>query len=253
MKKSFIIVVLLFIASFLVSCISLGSSAALGTPKSYKPVASNETVIGTVQVTFEAQQGYSGPFNTIEKNEAAYTALLQAAQSQYQGNIDVRDITWRQGNHISGVRTAVFAIYEYHATGRVVTVNTAAIAVESSLERAVKELSEGFTARSRIAIIYITTHDRSTTDYVTGELEHLLRRQGFFIVDRSELDKIRSEQQFGASGEVNDNTAARIGQMAGASVVITGRVDGEGNLRRLRLRALDTTTAQVVGTASERL
>jgi len=67
------------------------------------------------------------------------------------------------------------------------------------------------------------------------------------------LDRIRTEQQFGLTGEVDDSTAARIGNIAGASVVITGRVDGEGKLRRLRLRALDTANGQVVGTASERL
>jgi len=50
---------------------------------------------------------------------------------------------------------------------------------------------------------------------------------------------------------VDDSTAARIGQFVGASVVVTGGVDGEGALRRLRLRALYTTTAQVVWTASE--
>ena len=125
--------------------------------------------------------------------------------------------------------------------------------VEGALNRAVKEVAENFTARSRIAIIYITAKDRSTTEFITGELEHLLRRNGYVIVDRSELDKIRSEQQFGMSGEVDDNTAASIGKFAGANVVITGRIDGEGDLRRLRLRALDTTNAQVIGTASERL
>jgi len=125
--------------------------------------------------------------------------------------------------------------------------------VEGALTRAVEEVAENFTARSRIAIVYITAQDRSTTEFITGELEHLLRRNGYVIVDRSELDRVRSEQQFGMSGEVDDNTAASIGKFAGANVVITGRVDGEGDLRRLRLRALDTTNAQVVGTASERL
>jgi hypothetical protein len=114
-------------------------------------------------------------------------------------------------------------------------------------------VSENFTARSRLVIVYITAEDRSQTDFIAGELEHILRRRGFVIIDRSELDRIRTEQRFGLSGEVDDSTAARIGNIAGASVVITGRVDGEGNLRRLRLRALDTANGQVVGTASERL
>jgi hypothetical protein len=131
--------------------------------------------------------------------------------------------------------------------------NTAVVGIEGVLKRAAEDVSENFTARSRIAIIYISTQDRSNTEYITGELEHILRQRGFVIIDRSELDRIRAEQRFGTTLEVDDNTAARIGHIAGASIVITGRVDGEGNLRRLRLRALDTTSAQVVGTASERL
>ena len=125
--------------------------------------------------------------------------------------------------------------------------------VEGALERAAKDVAANFTARSRIAIVYIAAQDKNTTEFITGELEHLLQRSGYLIVDRSELDRVRAEQRFGLSGEVDDNTAASIGQFAGADIVITGRVDGEGNLRRLRLRALDTTSGQVVGTASERL
>ena len=67
------------------------------------------------------------------------------------------------------------------------------------------------------------------------------------------MDRIRREQNFQLSGEVDDNTAVSIGKIIGANIIVTGRVDGEGNLRRLRLRALDTQTAQVVGVASERL
>lgn len=125
--------------------------------------------------------------------------------------------------------------------------------IEGALTRAAEEVSENFTARSQLAIVYITAQDRNTTEFITGELEHLLRRQGFIIIDRSELERIRREQNFQMSGEVDDATAVSIGKFAGANVIITGRIDGEGNLRRLRLRALDTTTAQVVGTASERL
>jgi hypothetical protein len=55
------------------------------------------------------------------------------------------------------------------------------------------------------------------------------------------------------SEEVDDRTAVSIGKFSGANIVVTGRVDGEGDLRRLRLRALNTQTAQVVGSASERM
>ena len=128
-----------------------------------------------------------------------------------------------------------------------------ATGIAGALGRAAEDVARNFTAQARIAIVYVSTEDRATTEFITGELEHILWRRGFVIVDRSELDRIRTEQQLGMFGEVDDSTAARIGHFAGASVVITGGVDGAGDLRRLRLRALDTATAQVVGTASERI
>jgi hypothetical protein len=222
----------------------------------YKPAGADEKILGNVSAKFEAAQEYGGDvLNKTERNEAAYIALLEAAQKAYQGNIDVRNIRWTKGKHISGFPpTAIWAVYEYTANGSVISLGGVnASQVEGALDVAAKEIAEDFPARARIAIVYITSQDRSTTEYIIGELEHLLRRQGFYIVDRSELDRIRDEQRFGISGEVDDKTAARMGHLSGASIVITGRVDGEGNLRRLRLRALDTTTGQVVGTASQRL
>ena len=72
------------------------------------------------------------------------------------------------------------------------------------------------------------------------------------IIDRSHLDQIRKEQRLQTSGEVNDNQAVSIGKIAGANVILTGAVTGKGDLRRLRVRALDTQTAQVLITASEK-
>jgi len=137
------------------------------------------------------------------------------------------------------------------ATGDVVSLPR--IGVEGALERAVNDVSKDFNSSARIAIVQISAPDRSTRDYMIGELEYILQQKGYYIVDRAQLDKIFEEQRFGASSDVDDNTAARMGKIAGASIVITGRIDGEGNLRRLRLRALHTETARVVGTASERL
>ena len=54
------------------------------------------------------------------------------------------------------------------------------------------------------------------------------------------------------SGEVDDKYIVSLGKIAGANVIITGAVTGEGALRRLRLRALDTENAQVLSAASER-
>jgi hypothetical protein len=239
--------------------------------------------IGNVQTTFISWQ----PLHIIRKNslnDKAYSRLLEEAQSKYGYNVDVKNIKitgsfslhnlWvnplaffgaaflgfvlggesgaEEGSIIGGVIGLAVSgnVQKITASGDIISLENTRI--EGALEKAAGDVAENFPARSRIAIVYITAQDRSATDYITGEIEHILRQKGFTIIDRAELDRVRAEQQFGASGEVDDSTAARIGHIAGASIIITGRVDGEGNLRRLRLRALDTTSAQVVGTASER-
>jgi hypothetical protein len=124
--------------------------------------------------------------------------------------------------------------------------------VEGSLERAAGKIIETAPAGSRVAIVYVTAADPDIVEYIAGELEFLLVNQGLTVIDRSQLDRIRQEQNFQLSGEVDDDHAVSIGKIAGANVIITGAVTGTGSLRRLRLRALDTQTAHVLSAASER-
>ncbi|MDR1218017.1 MAG: CsgG/HfaB family protein [Treponema sp.] len=104
---------------------------------------------------------------------------------------------------------------------------------------------------SRMAIVNVSSSDRDLSEFVAGELEYILVTNRFMIVDRSELDRIRREQNFQLSGDVDDGTIVSIGKFAGADVVITGAITGTGETRRLRLRALNTQTAQVMAVASE--
>ncbi|MDR1147171.1 MAG: CsgG/HfaB family protein [Spirochaetaceae bacterium] len=124
--------------------------------------------------------------------------------------------------------------------------------VEGALLRAGNTIMEKLTPRSRLAIVYVTAQDAEISEFIAGELEFIMVSRGFILIDRSELDRIRKEQSFQSSGEVDDSQAVSIGKIAGADVIITGAVTGTGNLRRLRLRALNTQTGQVLTTASER-
>jgi len=45
----------------------------------------------------------------------------------------------------------------------------------------------------------------------------------FVVVDRSELDKVLEEQALGISGTITPDTAAKIGQLTGAQILVTGR------------------------------
>jgi TolB-like protein len=129
--------------------------------------------------------------------------------------------------------------------------SNAALSVEDALAKAAEQTLRNVTQRSRIAIVYITAQDRSMTDYIVGELEIILINGGFSVITRISVDEVRREQGFQMSDEIDDMAALHIGNMLGANIIVTGKINGEGSLRRLRLRALDTQTAQVVGAASE--
>jgi len=245
-------------------------SCSTSTFRSLSDVPSAE-VLGTVQTTFSAVGGHNLVPITERIRQQAHIALREAASQRYSGNIDVVDITvslirWNRIGWGGSIDISHGA--QYSAIGTVVLLEAGAargrIGVDGALERAVSAISRNFTPipprsedfwrASRILIVYVTAEDRAIEDFIAGELEHILEARGFSVVERAQLlDVALGEIAFGMTGYVTDATAASIGQLAGANTIITGRVDGEGNLRRLRLRAIDVETGRVIGTASERM
>ena len=265
MRRVGLIVVLVMALGLLLSCASPPPPPPLApwSPPNIEPTANESILI----VRRDLRQRHANS----RINVTAHGGIRILQDNSEEGRVIIPNgahlITVRQGSWVQNLRiyanSEQIIVYVRGANSSLslslssrenlngATVSTTGIA--GALERAAEDVARNFTAQARIAIVYVSTEDRTTTEFITGELEHILWRRGFVIVDRSELDRIRTEQNFGLAGEVDDNTATRIGQFAGASVVITGIVDGAGDLRRLRFRALDTATAQVVGVASERI
>ncbi len=73
----------------------------------------------------------------------------------------------------------------------------------------------------RIAILP-TTGDQAGTSGLEDHAGLLVMKPGrFSLVDRSEVDRILQEQQFGSSGVVDPGTAAKLGKLMGAEGVMT--------------------------------
>jgi hypothetical protein len=117
-------------------------------------------------------------------------------------------------------------------------------------KKAVTEMSSAVPKSLRLAIMNIQADEKDIEEFVFNELEVLLIQEQYRIVDRVNLDVIRIEQSFQYSGEVDDRTAVSIGKFAGADVIILGSITGSGDLRRLRIRALNTSTADVMFSTS---
>jgi len=123
--------------------------------------------------------------------------------------------------------------------------------IQGALSRAAKTVMANLKQDGDVAIISFSAPDRDSAQFVQEELEVILVNNGFHVVDRASLDKVRQEQKFQFTQEVDDQTAVKAGMFAGAKMVITGSVSGSGDMRRLRLRALDAETARVLASASE--
>ena len=120
------------------------------------------------------------------------------------------------------------------------------------LDMAIREAASYLNGRiphgTMLAILNIRSDFTAFSEYIISELNAHIVNDGFFsLVDRQELDQIRTEQNFQLSGDVDDNSALAIGKMLGAQTIITGTVSPLGSQWRIQIRALDVQTAQVRG------
>jgi hypothetical protein len=67
------------------------------------------------------------------------------------------------------------------------------------------------------------------------------------MVERQDVEKILNEQELGASGLVSVDTAARIGSLTGAQVLITGRIFTVGNQFMVVAKIISAETSRVYG------
>lgn len=68
-----------------------------------------------------------------------------------------------------------------------------------------------------------------------------------FLVERQEVEKILGEQEFGLSGTVSPESAAKVGALVGAKVLVTGRVFESGGKGYLVAKVIGTETGRVFG------
>lgn len=73
------------------------------------------------------------------------------------------------------------------------------------------------------------------------------------VVERDRLQKVLDEQNLGAAGRVEPQTAARIGKLVGARYVVTGAfIDFYGDFR-LDARLINVETSEIIKVESDRM
>jgi len=258
MKTIFFFFTLIALVLGLVGCASAPYSPPPDDPR-YLPPSPGEQVLGQVEVTVPLFTSQNGPPSALGHN-AAIQNLIREANRQFESralvlrDVNLTLITRRSSTVGDFLASAtVVSLSGLPSTGSSTQSSSVATArgIEGSLERATENAMRNVPERSRIAIVNVAAPDRSLADFIAGDLEIHILGLGYRVIDRTELDRIRAEQQFQLAGEVDDATAVSIGRLAGAEYILTARIDGEGTLRRLRLRVLETQTAELIGVSAE--
>jgi len=120
------------------------------------------------------------------------------------------------------------------------------------LDAAIREASTYLNGKvpkgSKAAFLNIKSDYPDLSEYILSVLSENAVNDGVFsVVDRQQLDLIRTEQNFQMSGEVSDASAQSIGQMLGAQSIVSGAVSKIGSLYRVQVKAIEVQTAGVHG------
>ena len=102
-----------------------------------------------------------------------------------------------------------------------------------------------------VAVFDFESKDEATKD-LGPKVAVLINAQlsanpNLITVERAELEKALSEQELGLSGTVNPESAAKVGHLTGAKVLVTGRVFNVGEETMIVAKVIGTETSRVYG------
>ena len=132
-------------------------------------------------------------------------------------------------------------------------------ALDQQVDSLVEQIVAGLAAQKavKVAVLDFPYLDGRASDlgrFLTEEVTTRLVRTGRFqVVERRLLAKILAEQTLGASGLLDEATAARLGRMLGADTLTAGTVADLGSSVKVNARIIATETGSVMAAATIKL
>jgi uncharacterized membrane protein YgcG len=121
------------------------------------------------------------------------------------------------------------------------------VSLDAGLENGVKYFEGRLPTETKLAVLNISSTSRVLSEYIIEELTAVLANSTFTVVERSDLEILDQELNFQQSAEINDRTAASIGEKWGAQTIILGSIILRDNDFRLRIRAIAVENATIQG------
>jgi hypothetical protein len=124
--------------------------------------------------------------------------------------------------------------------------NSPGMDLDTAIKKAAAQMEAKIPSKTKIALVSVASPSTAFSTQVLTRLESAIVSSGkLVVVDRANLDKIREEQGFQLSGEVDDESAKSIGKLSGAGAIVTGALADLGDVYSLTLKAIDIETATV--------
>jgi len=104
-------------------------------------------------------------------------------------------------------------------------------------------------SRLSVAVLPFGSNEEAVDlrDSVTEKLIiQLVNLRRFRVIERSALDKIMEEQKLGLTGFVDEETAVKVGKLAGADVIILGNINMQVGFVKVSARGIDTETSVLI-------
>jgi hypothetical protein len=118
--------------------------------------------------------------------------------------------------------------------------------LDAAIREAATQMEENLPGMTEVALVSVASSSAQFSEYVISRLEAaLVSGRKLIVVDRANLDRVREEQGFQLSGEVDDNSAKAIGKLLGAGAIVTGAFVNLGDVYSLTLKAINIETATV--------
>ena len=118
--------------------------------------------------------------------------------------------------------------------------------LDQAIAEAAARIDDRIETGSKIALLNFSSPADRFSAYVLDELTgNLVDTGNLTVVDRAEVDLIRSEFEFQLSGEVGDSSMQELGQMLGAQSIVTGSLTEVGDNYRMVIRVLNVQSAAV--------
>jgi hypothetical protein len=117
-----------------------------------------------------------------------------------------------------------------------------------TLDEAIARIAAYFIERlpegSMTAIVSVGAEAEALADYAFEEVWNRFEESGkFTMIDRRNLERIRTEMNYQLSGEVSDESARSIGKQYGPQTIVYGEISPMGKEYRLVMYATDVETA----------